>query len=471
MALANQAPLTITSTSGTATVPLPLTTSGGSGTGAVSYVVADGTASGCAVTSGALSSTSAGTCLVTATQAGDLNYNPISSNQTTVTLALANQAPLTITSTSGTATVPLPLTTSGGSGTGAVSYVVADGTASGCAVTSGALSSTSAGTCLVTATQAGDLNYNPISSNQTTVTLALANQALSFSAPASGTVGTAAALSATGGDSGNPVVFTIDATSGTGVCAVSGTDGTTVSYITVGNCVVDADQAGNADYLPAPEVTRTIGVVAAPAPSRAGQTISFAPLPKRAPALSAVTVRASASSGLAVSFSTTTPRVCSALRVRGGATVALHRPGTCTVAASQAGNAQYAPASVSGTFTVSKAAQTIKFVPSLHQALAGSTILVRASASSGLKVSFTEATPSVCTLVQTRGGARLTLLRVGKCTVVAHQAGNATFRSAAPVNESLTVWARPQHLGIGSSSVEATHVPWQRMTGDPISPL
>src|SRR5580704_10359627 len=84
----------------------------------------------------------------------------------------ANQAALTITSTSGSFATPLTLTTSGGSGTGAVTYVVnAGGTASGCAVSSGQLNSTSAGTCFVTATKAADANYNAISSAPTTVTL------------------------------------------------------------------------------------------------------------------------------------------------------------------------------------------------------------------------------------------------------------------------------------------------------------
>ena len=200
----DQAPLSVTSTSGTATVPLTLTTSGGSGTGAVSYAVADGTASGCAVSSGALNSASAGTCLVTATKAGDVNYNATSSPQTTVTLALASQAPLSVTSTSGTATVPLTLTTSGGSGTGAVSYAVADGTASGCAVSSGALNSASAGTCLVTATQAGDVNYSATSSPQTTVTLALASQAPLTVTSTSGTATVPLTLTTSGGSGQGP---------------------------------------------------------------------------------------------------------------------------------------------------------------------------------------------------------------------------------------------------------------------------
>ena len=55
--------------------------------------------------------------------------------------------------------------------------------------------------------------------------------------------GGSAALSATGGASGNPVVFTVDAASGPGVCAVSGTDGATVNYTGAGSCVIDANQA------------------------------------------------------------------------------------------------------------------------------------------------------------------------------------------------------------------------------------
>jgi hypothetical protein len=89
-----------------------------------------------------------------------------------VTNVKSNQAPLTITSTSGTFGTPLTLTTNGGSGTGAVTYALdGGGSASGCSITSGALSSTSAGTCIVTATKAMDSNYNPVSSSATTITL------------------------------------------------------------------------------------------------------------------------------------------------------------------------------------------------------------------------------------------------------------------------------------------------------------
>jgi len=63
-------------------------------------------------------------------------------------------------------------------------------------------------------------------------------------APTNATVGGPGyAVSATGGGSGNPVTFQSDTSS---VCTVSGS---TVSFVGVGTCTVEADQAGNADYL------------------------------------------------------------------------------------------------------------------------------------------------------------------------------------------------------------------------------
>lgn len=82
-------------------------------------------------------------------------------------------------------------------------------------------------------------------------------------------------------------------------------------------------------------------------PSSGTQTISFAPLPPSAS--SAITVSATASSGLAVSFYSTTLKVC---RVTGN-TVELIRTGTCTLEAVQAGDAAYATAVATQSFQVS----------------------------------------------------------------------------------------------------------------------
>jgi hypothetical protein len=199
-------------------------------------------------------------------------------------------------------------------------------------------------TCTVTANNA----YGPGGSSGSSSSFALlASQVISFTAPASGQVGGSATLSATGGTSGNPVVFSIDATSGAGVCKVSGADGATLHYTGVGNCVIDANEAGNATYAAAATVMGSTAV-------GKFQVIIFLPLANKTLAQSPVNVRATSSSGLTVSFATTTPAVCTA----GGtndSSIKLVAAGKCTVVASQTGSATYSAATpVSQSFTVSK---------------------------------------------------------------------------------------------------------------------
>ena len=82
------------------------------------------------------------------------------------------QTALVITSVNATYGRPFTLVTTGGSGTGALSFLVANGTATGCTSTGTILTSTTAGTCVVTATKASDGTYATASSSATTVTFA-----------------------------------------------------------------------------------------------------------------------------------------------------------------------------------------------------------------------------------------------------------------------------------------------------------
>lgn len=161
-------------------------------------------------------------------------------------------------------------------------------------------------------------------------------------------MGGQATLSATGGASGNPLVFSVDATSAAGACSLAGTNNATVSYGAAGKCVVDANQAGNTTFAAAAQVQQTITVNAAPV----AQTITFPAVAAKTLAQSPVTVSATASSGLAVTFTTTTPTVCTAGGTNGAA-IALLRLGICTVTANQGGNTAYnaAPA-VGRTFLI-----------------------------------------------------------------------------------------------------------------------
>jgi hypothetical protein len=170
----------------------------------------------------------------------------------------------------------------------------------------------------------------------------------------------------------------------------------------------------------------------------ASQKINFPALADKTLAQSPVTVGAGASSGLEVIFTTTTPSVCTSGGTA-GATITLASPGTCTVRAGQAGNATYYPApTVSLSFEVSHAPQTITLAAVADKTLAQSPVTVSASASSGLEVIFTTTTPSVCTSGGT-AGATITLVSPGTCTVRASQAGNATYYPAPPATRSFKV--------------------------------
>ncbi len=150
------------------------------------------------------------------------------------------------------------------------------------------------------------------------------------------------------------------------------------------------------------------------------------------------TVSATASSGLAVTFSTTTPSVCTS-----SGTQRQHdhpgRVGDVHGQADQAGNATYNAAT-----SVSRVVHGVEGESDDHVRVAvepddaQSPFTVSATASSGLAVTFSTTTPSVCTSSGTNGST-ITLIARGTCTVRASQAGNATYNAATSVNRSFTV--------------------------------
>ena len=155
--------------------------------------------------------------------------------------------------------------TGGGSGN-PVTFSVDPSSGTGvCTVSGDTVSYTGAGSCVIDANQAGTIDYTAAPQVTQIITVSPAAQSISFTAPATGIVGMSATLTATGGGSGNPVVFTVDGSSGAGVCNVSGTNGATVNYTAAGSCVIDANQAGNANYTAATQVQQMITVDQAPA--------------------------------------------------------------------------------------------------------------------------------------------------------------------------------------------------------------
>ncbi|MGA3047448.1 MAG: glycoside hydrolase family 44 protein [Terracidiphilus sp.] len=159
-------------------------------------------------------------------------------------------------------TIPLSAT-GGGSGNPVVFTLDASSTGTG-TISGSTLTVTGAGNLVIDANQAGNATYSAAAQVQRTVVVtALTAQTITFAQPTSPvtyTSGLTIPLSATGGGSGNPVVFTLDASStGTGTISSS-----TLTVAGAGNLVIDANQAGSASYSAAAQVQRTV-VVTAPA--------------------------------------------------------------------------------------------------------------------------------------------------------------------------------------------------------------
>ena len=161
------------------------------------------------------------------------------------------------------------------------------------------------------------------------------------------------------------------------------------------------------------------------------QTITFGSLPST-PVGSTFSLAATASSALPVSYSSLTSTVCSV----SGNQVTTLSIGTCNIAADQAGNVGVwlAAGTVTRNFQITGLSQTISFdtFPPLVQ---GGTAQLGATATSGLTVTFSSQTASVCTV----SGTVVTALQLGTCTIAADQAGNSFWLAATTVTRSVTV--------------------------------
>ena len=131
----------------------------------------------------------AGICTITGGKAADTNYNLVTAAPKSFTVGKADQAALTITSPNlGTYGDLLDITTSGGTTRGSVTYDA--GTSGACAIESGKLRITAGtGSCAITASMAGNTNYNAVTSAPHSVSVGKAAPTLTVDGPDAGTFG------------------------------------------------------------------------------------------------------------------------------------------------------------------------------------------------------------------------------------------------------------------------------------------
>ena len=394
---------------------------------------------------------SVGTCSITANQAGSATYlaappvtQSIAVGRGTQTIGTISFTPLTLAVSS---TTTASATASSGLAVTFTSSTPLICTATG---TNGStINGVAAGTCTITANQAGNANYlaaPPVTENiavKATQTI----EEISLS-PAILLVGSTTTASAVATPSGVPVLFS----SGTpSICTVSGTNGSTITGISAGTCSINANQAGNANYVAA--LTRTQSIVV----GRGSQSIG--PISFSVPVVTGSTTAASAaaSSSLAVTFSSITPSTCTATGTN-GSTITGGSVGTCSITANQAGNANYlAAAAVTATIAIGQGAQAIgiiSFTPSTLAVGTTTTASAPAATPSGIPVLFSSNTPLICSATGTNG-ITITGLAAGTCIVAASQAASANYFAAAEVVQGITVKA-PQTIGALSFSAPLT---------------
>ncbi len=226
------------------------------------------------------------------------------------------------------------------------------------------------------------------------------------------------------------------------VCTVVGS---TVTIQSVGTCTLAADQGGNSSWAAAPQVTQNVAI------GQGLNTISFGAQASQTYSSGGtfpISPTATASSGLQVTYSSLTTSVCTV----SGQAVNILSGGTCTLAANQGGNANWAAAAqATQNVVIAPAANTISFAHPGAQAV-GTPLVLSASASSGLPVAF--AVSGDCSL----SGNTVSFANPGSCTVTASQAGDANWAAAPDVSHNLAVVQRSRSLAVpgGLASVSFT---------------
>jgi hypothetical protein len=320
---------------------------------------------------------------------------------------------------------PIALKATGGGSGNPVTFTIVSGPGK---ISGSTLTLTGVGTIVVAANQAGNASYTAAPQVTATIVVNQDSQTITFTPPASPVTFGASpiALKATGGGSGNPVTFTI--VSGPGKIS-----GSALTMTGLGTIVVAANQAGNASYTAAAQVTATIIV------KQGSQTITFTAITGEEHAVSSLKLSATASSDLAVSFASATTAICTV----SDTTANLLAAGTCTIKASQAGNTDFAAApTVSRSFTVLHASQNITFLAITAKEVALSKFKLVATASSKLAVRFASTTPKVCIV----SAGEASLLASGTCTIVASQPGNDIFGAAERKSRSFKVLPHSQSI-------------------------
>lgn len=189
------------------------------------------------------------------------------------------------------------------------------------------------GTCVLLMTQEGDATYKPVQKKMSFEIVKGTQTIPAF--PEKANVGDSLTVTATSG-------LSVTLSSDSEICSVNSDK---VTFNAAGTCVLNATQSGNEDYLSTTQngtvlvselipQEQNLSLQLTPATGIVGDTLSISVSPGE--------------SNNSVTLASATPDICSVQNT----SVTLLKEGTCTVSATQAGNANYLEASASSSVTV-----------------------------------------------------------------------------------------------------------------------
>lgn len=364
-----------------------------------------------------------GTTVITGSQAGDAQYEAATNITTTLTVGKKSQSIIFLTDmtavasdgyfylNSARATSELPLT-----------YTSSD--LSVATISGNTVTIVGAGTTTITASQAGNATYAAATPVSAILTVSKGNQEILGLTDMQKSV--------------NDVIFFINdayATSGLPLSftssnpAVATISGNKITFVSGGTTTITASQAGNARYNAAKSVTAYLTV------SKADQTINYLSDMQSLLSDGSLTLSATASSGLVISYTSSDPKVATI----SGNKVTFIGAGVTTITATQAGNGKYNAATpVSVSLTVNGAIKTSQYITGLSNMAKLTSDLpfyLSKVATSGLTITYTSSNPSVAKV----SGNIVTIAGAGSTTITASQPGNDQYEEATPVSVTLTV--------------------------------
>ncbi len=259
---------------------------------------------------------------------------------------------------------------------------------------------------------------------------ALPSQTITFNSLSNKTYGDVPyTISATGGASGNPIVFT---SSDPLVATCSGTNGTTITVIGPGTCTIFANQAGNSGYNAAAETTQTLTV------AQKALTISSATAQDKVYNGNNVATITGTLNGVISPDVVTLSLIGTFADINANTGIVV--TSTSTLGGANAGKYTLTqPTGLTASITQVTTNTINSFFAITNKIIGQAPFTLAATSTSGLTVTYASSNTAVATI----SGNTVTIVGVGTTTITASQSGNGNYVAATPLTQELIVTPVP----------------------------